>query len=405
MTQRLTAATNYMFDAFLISLCLIFIDIEIILPLAFVWLLLNALAAVAAFLVFMKKPYHLGIALGIGACLMGLGLFLGLSIGIVLFFFLVMVYRLHMRFTASEEDFETDHHFLFKFCLLFTVVLFISFLNPAGGKSFILYTIALSAISFYVIFRMLYRFMQSGAESSSVKQVVMSILSILGLSAIGGTIVFLFADETRYTVSSVLGGAIGIILWPLAIIMEKLVDFLNGLAPADEIQQNLSSIETGEKPEQPADLMRPAAADFPFELIFIGVLLVLAVVLILWLRKRKPEKTEEKKGNPVEIERFAVNSAAPEKETAAFSYAMMDLDQIREAFRDFERDAAEFGKGRKTHETVREWLTRMDWHASKNFYDTYDFVRYGKGQVSEEKALPFLEEIIKIKEKYLKINV
>jgi len=198
---------------------------------------------------------------------------------------------------------------------------------------------------------------------------------------------------------------ISIVLWPLAVGLEKIVDFVNGLETEDQKQQNLEKLDMSENFSDTPELSRPAAADFPLELIFTGVLGILFILLIFWLRKIKTNNERGKKESKIEVERFSSSPVHNVPEPTTVSYASIDKNIIREAFRDFERMAAEADKGRKSHETMREWLKRMDWNASDAFYETYNFVRYGNGPVSESIALPFLNEINKLKEQYLKINV
>ncbi|MDN7241424.1 hypothetical protein QWY14_06445 [Planococcus sp. N028] len=405
MISRLQSAFNFMLDAFLISLCLVFIDSKTTIALVVLWLSLNAAAAIVSFFVFLKVPYSLNVAVVIALATMSLAIVSNASVGVVLLFSIVAVYRLHMRFSTNEDSFDSDDNFLFKFCLLFSVVLVISLFNPAGGTSETLYAIAIGLVVFYVAARMLCRYLQARKEDLSFLQLVTFLLSILGLSAAGTMLVFAIADEVRYVAASLFGRIISIALWPLAVGMEKMVDFLNGLAPEEQKQQNLEKLDLEETVNKPFDTVQPSATDIPFELIFIGMLVFLLIMLVLWLRKVKPKKEETKKAGYVEIDRFAAAPAPTLPDSSAISYAAIDLNIIRQAFRDFERQAAEADKGRQKHETVKEWLKRMEWTASDAFFNTYDFVRYGKGQVSETKALPFLDEIKKLNEKYLKVDV
>ncbi|TWT04803.1 hypothetical protein [Planomicrobium sp. CPCC 101079] len=405
MTQRFLAASNFMLDAFLLSLFLVFIDIKMDAPPPFVWLVLSGVVAFAAFFTFLKVSYKPGLALLIGAGLMCSAFFAGASMIAVLIFILAAVYRLHMRFSANEEEIESDSRYLLKFILLFGAVLFISLINPAGGKSGILYTIAITAISFYVVSRLLHRYMKYRNDGASLKQLLLTAIGILGLSAAGGVMVYSIIDDTRYALGALLGGLFRIALWPLAFLMDKLVVFLNGLSSEEQKQQNIENMDTQDPVDSLADGANPAAADLPFELIFTGILLVLLFSLFLWLRKTKNEKEEKKEANNIEIERSAVAPLQSSTATPELRYAIVELDIVREAFRDFEQAAKRADKGRDKHETVREWLKRMEWTTNDQFFETYDFVRYGNGQISETKALPFLEEIQKIKEKYLKLNV
>ncbi|TWT28027.1 hypothetical protein [Planomicrobium sp. CPCC 101110] len=405
MTQRFLAASNFMLDAFLLSLLLVFINIEMEIQPLFVWLALSALTATVSFFAFSKVPYRPDFAVLACAGTMGFAFFAGASIIAVLIFIIAAVYRLHIRFSANEEELDADNRFLFNFVLLFTAVLFISLMDPVAGKSGMLFSIVISTVSFYVASRLVHRFLKSRDDGASCKQLLLMACSVLGLSAAGGAFVYGVVDEARYAFGALLGGLLRIVLWPLAFVMDKLVSFLNSLAGEEHKQQNIENLDMEDLADPPADRADPAAADFPFELIFIGILLVLLFSLFLWLRKTKSEKEEKKTADNIEIERSAaapIQSAVPDQE---IRYAMVELDIVREAFRDFEQSARQAAKGRESHETVREWLKRMEWATSDEFFETYDFVRYGSGQIPKTEALTFLEEIQKIKEKYLKLNV
>ncbi|PSL27693.1 hypothetical protein B0H99_1175 [Planomicrobium soli] len=404
MTQRLLSASNYMLDAFLLSLFLVFIDAGTSMPLPFIWLSLNALAALLSFAAFLQIPYRSDVLAVLGAGSMSLAFFAGASTITFLLFSLAAIYRLHVHFSAGDEELDSDNRFLIKFILLFVTVLSISLINPNAGKSGILYAIAIIAVSFYVVSRLLHHYIKARNEGALLHQLLLSVLGILGLSAVGGVLVYGIAEDTRYALGALLGRLASILFWPLAVLMDKLVEFLNGLSNEEQKQQTSENMNMTEGNDPPSSDITPAAADFPFELILIAILLFLLFFLVLRLRKVKIDKAEKRKATTIKIERFTAPSSSPFAKEEIL-YTMVDSDVVRKAFLDFERTAERGDKGRKSHETVREWLKRMGWTATEQFYETYEFARYGNGEIPETKVLPFLEEIKKIKEKYLKLNV
>src|SRR5690606_21837790 len=170
---------------------------------------------------------------------------------------------------------------------------------------------------------------------------------VLGAAAITGLLVRQFADEARSLVGTVLSGIIQLVMWPFAGLLEKMTNYLSGISTEQEMLETLDKMEPAETAEEVQTVVQPAAADFPTE-IMLGVLLVLALaLLIFWIRKIKPEKESRKEASPIELERSDIAVKTPEVSKTKVSYSLVDLDVIREAFRDFEKAAAATGLGRK----------------------------------------------------------
>lgn len=405
MNSRFLCAVNYMLDAFAIALFLAFIDRETIIPLAIVWLMLSALTAITSYVVFRKREYQRGIAIAIVLVIMALCIAAGTSLFVFAAFSILAMYRLHARFSV-DGDSSRDGKFMMFFVLMFSVMMFFKLINPMSDKDSLLYPIAVTALIFYVITRMTYRYLSSRNDGARFSHVLLSIGGILGLSAAGGWLVYGLGEYARQLAGWVLGGVVRIILWPFAGLLENITEYLSGLSTEEEMQETLDKMDSEEAAKETTEAVGFASAEFDYSVLVIIVLLIFLVLLVLWLRKVKPEKESKNEEGKVEIQRFKTADAKEQQpNSSAASYSKVDLDIIREAFRDFETLAAGKGKGRHSYETVREWLQRMDWPADEPFFNTYDFVRYGNGQISEQQAFPFLEELNKINEKYLKENV
>ena len=399
MTSRLLSAGNFMLDAFAISFLFVFLNNETDLPLAFVWLAASFLIGIASFFIFWKMPYHIGWAAIIAGFFMSLTLLQGAALWLVASMALLAIYRLHARFTVFDDGLNHDGPFLLVFVLLFSASLVFSLFNPDGDSLGTLYAIAIAALIFYTLFRLLYRFLQARPEGAHFVHAAALAGGVLGAAAITGMLVRQFADEARSLIGTILGGIVQLVMWPFAGLLEKMTNYLSGLSTEQEMLETLDKMEPEETVEEVQTVVQPAAADFPTE-IMLGVLLVLALaLLVFWIRKVKPEKESRKETSPIELERSAISSKVPEERNSTVSYSLIDLDVIREAFRDFEKTAAATGLGRKEFETVREWTARLQWPVSESFYKTYDLVRYGNGRVSEAEAKPFLDEINSLEKK------
>lgn len=404
MISRLWSAGNYMLDAFAISLLLVFIKNETAVPLMSLWLLLSLGAAVLAFVLFLKFSYHvLGTAL-VAAVIFITALVLGVPIWLAVVLGMLTLYRLHARFSVFDSESHQEGHFLLVFVLLFSAALVISLFNPRVENSEEIFAIAIAAAGFYVCFRLLYRYMQTRKEGVSFSVMAIGTSLVISSASLSGFLVYFLAEDARRLAGWVLGGILQIVLWPFAGLMEKLTEYLSGLSTEQEMKETLEKLDPETLAEEEGQAsFQPKDVDFPVEFMLAAILLVFFALLVFWLLKNKPEKEEQQEKGAAKTQRYPITSAdEPSEQPTQVQYAEMDVEAVRKAYRAFEQEAETAGLGRKEHETVREWMNRMTWNVSEGFFKTYDLVRYGSGTLTESEGEPFLEEIKKIKEKYLK---
>lgn len=392
-----------MLDAFVFSLLLVFINNETAIPLTWIWLILSFMAAVFAFFAFLKIPYHVAGAAILAAIIGGVAVIIGVPVWLAAAMGMLILYRLHVRFSIFDGGDHQDGHFLLVFILVLIIALVISLFNPQGQGIREIYTIAVGATGFYVVFRLLYRYMQTQRDGVPFSMMAVAAFGVIGSAAMSGFLVYFLAEDTRKMAGMALGGILQLVLWPFAGLMEKAAEYLSGLSSEQEMMETMEKLEPEKSSEEAQAISQPAAADFPVELMLAGILAVSFVLLLLWLMKTIPEKESPKEVSAAAIKRLAATSVNGQNQLVeAIRYSEMDLQVIRKAYRDFEKEAAIADQGRKEFETVREWMHRMNWQVPESFYKTYDLVRYGSGTVPESEAEPFLNEIKKIKEKFLK---
>ncbi|KAA0958490.1 hypothetical protein ACQKDD_05980 [Planococcus kocurii] len=406
MTSRLPSAIHFMLDAFIIALVLVFADTQGALSVAWIWLLLAWLVSVSSYLLFSRYSYQLvgGIGLSTVATVsmwaMGMSLWLATILG------MLSVYLLHARYSVRYKEFNYGHYFLMKFTVVFSICWTLVLLNPNQQTSRLLFSIVPVAILFYVGAQLLYSYLhtrQTGAKFSQVASVFGLLVSIPSVVAIS---IFYIADDVRRLAGWAVGGMIRVVFWPLALLLEQVNEFLAGLSTEEEMQETLEVLgpdeETGQRETMVSETM---PSDFPIEILLGIVMVISAVVLIIWLRKIKPDSETPVPKSTIRMKRHDHLSTELFVSTAKESPASRDLHQIREVFRSLELMAKEQKLERQSHETVREWIARMDWDVSASFYKTYDRVRYGDKQLPESQASNFIAEIEKIKNHYLNKNV
>lgn len=404
MISRLWSAGNYMLDAFAISLLLVFIQNETAIPLMWLWLLLSFGAAALAFALFLKFSYHVMGAALVAAMILTAAMVLGMPVWLAVVLGMLTLYRLHSRFSVFDGDGQQEGHFLLVFVLLFSVALVISLFNPRAENSEEIFAIAMAATGFYVCFRLLYRYMLTRKEGVSFSLMAVGMSTVIGSASLSGFLVYLLAEDARRMAGWVLGSVLQIVLWPFAGLMEKLTKYLSGLSTEQEMKETLEKLDPETVAEEEAQAsFQPEAADFPVEFILAAVLLIFFALLVIWLVKNKPEKEGPANKGAAVSHRYPTTAAnEPSLQPAPVQYAELDVEAVRKAYRAFEQEADAAGLGRKEYETVREWMDRMSWTVSESFFKTYDLVRYGSETLTASEGEPFLAEIKKIKEKYLK---
>lgn len=403
MTARFSSASAYIQDAFIISFIFLFIDADARFPLVLIWLGLVLATALIAAAVSWRKPYNPATVLIAAGLVMALSLFAGVTIGTFIVLTILSLYRLHARFSEIEDKSTGESFFLILFLVVFTIALVLSIFNPLGSSHILLFPVAAAAIIFYTVSRLFYRYLNARQEGAKFRYVLIGSTGIIAISGLAAFLVYLLADESRQLAGSILGGILAVVLWPFAGVLNWLVNLVNGFSSEEDMQDNLSNME--EQAEQTEDLPYSGGMEFDYTIIA-GIGIVLAVIIgILLIRKIKPDLANQKEESIAEISRFSEVADKAEEPEPARGYNLVDIHEIRKAFREFEKQATEAEKGRMEHETVREWAHREELPFTEIFFRTYDKVRYSDGLIATSEASPFVEELEKINKKYFKENV
>lgn len=407
MTGRILSAIHFMLDAFIVSLVLVFISSDAALPVVWSWLLASLVVSCIACFLFAKNPYRLVWAVWICTAAAGVMWGAGVSLWLSVILGMLAIYLVHTRYSIIYKEFNHDHHFLMKFVLVFSTCWVVLLLNPDQQTSRLLFTLVPAAVLFYVASQLLARYLQSAADGARFGQAAGVFSIVASVSAIAAIMTLFLADEVRRFTGSIVGGAIQILFWPLALLLEQANEFLAGLSTEEDMQETMNKLG----PDQEAvrddiTVSETMPTDFPIEILLGIVVLACVILLVLWMKKIKPESETREQDSIATIKRYDFASAEQPVEASAMSYSQsLGLHQVREVFRGLEHMAKDQGMGREKYETVREWVARLQWDVTESFYRTYDQVRYGNKQLPDTQSMEFIDEIEKIKGKYLKENV
>lgn len=403
MTARFSSASAYLLDAFLIAFVLLFIDGGTDIPLVVLWMALSFITGLVTMFIRWRKPYNPTPVLLAAAMVMALSLSAGASLGTFLAFTILSLYRLHARFSEIEDRNSGESSFLVLFLFAFTIALILSIFNPLGTSSTLLLPVAAGAIIFYTVSRILYRFLNARQDGARFWQALAAAGGITLLSAGTALLIYVLADEARQLAGSLLGGILAVVLWPFAGVLSWLVNMINGMTNEEEMLSNRNNME--EALEQPELLPSSGGVEFDYTIVA-GIAVVLLVIGgILLMRKIMPDPGQPQEEPVAEISRSAAATEVEPDNKPNHKYHMIDIHEIRRAFREFEVEAIAAEKGRLPHETLREWAQRLELPVSAAFFHTYDKVRYGTGHLAENEAMPFLEELDQIKRNLFKEKV
>ena len=402
MISRFNAASKFGMDAFAISFIAVILTDEALHPVLLFWPVLSFAAALSAFVLFGKLSYSVGIAAAIaGAAAFG-GVQIGFPLWLAAALLLAAIYRLHARFSGSEDGDEALGKPMLLIVGLFVVAMVTALFNSDQETDRILYALFAVAVALNVLLSLGYRYLKHRSEGIAGFRLAAAGGFVLAASGLFALLIYSIAENARQGAGAAAGWLLHLVLWPFSGLMERLGVSLSALSNSEKAQQTIDKMGPSETADKSGLAVVPAAANFPVEVMLAAVLLAIGIVLVLWLKKWRPEKAGLEKEQLIAIERMGMSGAEPAAagtQQQSSHPEAVDLQHIRSVYRDFEHNAETVGLGRSPSETVREWTARMGWQVSEKFFATYEFVRYGQGEVSANEADLFLEEIAQLSEK------
>lgn len=404
MTARISSASSYVLDAFLISFILLFLEGGSSIPLALIWMTAVILTAITAVWISWGKPYNPMPAMIAGAVIMLASIAVGVDLGIVLVLTILSLYRLHARFSEIKDSSSGEGSFLTFYLMIMTAALIITLVNRNTDPHNLIWGLAIAAIIFYTASKLHFRYMQARKDGAKLKDALAAAAGITFFAGGIAAFVYLVADEARYLAGEALGILIAIVFWPFRGVFDWGLNILIDNKP-EEVESS-GNVETA--PVEATVFPESEPLEFNY---LIGTAVVVALLLIggfILIRRIRADKTLEKKEAPIaEISRFSSVEETAEDEVSRSNgtYSMVDIHEIRQAYRNFESHATASDHGRMPHETVREWAERIGLPFSSSFFSTYDKVRYSDGQIAASEAAPFLHELEIAKEKNFKKQV
>lgn len=327
-----------------------------------------------------------------------------LSLSAVILIFVYACWRLQVNFGAERA---ARWNFLAMNTIIFTSFYFITRvyllklqaieINQVNVNLFILLTVLYIALR-YLAIGLLGR-QQAGFKMGETNKVFAVILCV---GMITYFTVLYFMEYLRTAILAlfafIFGGLFMFISAAATPFIEKGIAYLDSLREEEDMETEFDEFQMEEVQEFLSDTEVASSSYF---LIVIVVIAVVALFIIL--RKRLQAYGAS------EVSAYKIWSAGRKKEDQMdekplYDYSMT-TNTIRDAYRQFEREADRAKYPRFMGETVKEWFNRMGWATGETIFLTYDKVRYGSLTISEKDARHFVEELDEIKKRYFTKDV
>lgn len=396
---------NLIQDIWLSALIVSLFSLQTSMSAPFLWVGILILILISVSLLFHKTGYQIALSVGVSVIL---GLTVFVFNGPFWFFALIVIFsiwRIQERFAKLQEDSTNEGVFFISLVLLFIMSAFYASIFKEEALPFI-YILTISGISVFVLERLTVQWLfTKHVNKMNFYKVGFVYLSIL---SVAGTVLFLisnYAHWARIQIVNIFGDVLMVVLYPIGWLIDNLRDFVYMNIRTPEDKKAVKQPETVEQDTVEQSELVTVSSDIPWTIIIIIIssLLLLFVIWLISKYKREDLETTDNLGTSFDREPISdVETIRSKEEDWAYS---METSKVREAYREFEKEANLTGYTRKKEETIREWFRRQNWVVADRFYTVYDIVRYSQGKMDAEDGEWFILELTLLSKKYLQDEV
>lgn len=392
---------KFLQDVWLVSFLLVFGQNETNIPMAFVWIMILFFIGVGSTLLFRRTGYQIAVNVVVAFVVGGTVFLFDAPFWLFALIIAFAIWRIQERFAKVQEDATHDGLFFTLLVVFFALTYFLATVinNKAGIQESIILVVL--GLLLFVLDRMIVQWLRSkGVNQVPFSKLIVAYVAIMGSASIAFGLIAVVGSKSREVFVSVFGGIFQVLLYPVGSLMEWLRSiFNNQVRPLEPRETETQGEMKFEENEKVVNELATESLNIPWFAIIGSVCIAVIVILVWRLAKHKIEPLEIEEVN-AQFERSQVeHTSKKEEQSIAWNYSM-DTNIVREAYRDFEKQAAQVGLFRKQNETIREWFSRQEWTVPERFYDVYDIVRYSGESMNEQDGKWFIQELKKIFEKY-----
>lgn len=396
---------KFLQDVWLGAFFLLFFSNQTSLPTPYVWLGILIVILLGITLLFNKIGYQIAGSVVIS-------IFFACTIfafnGPFWLFALIVIFaiwRIQERFSKIQEDATNDGFFFTFLVILFSCSVFLATALQNEDALKYAYFLIISGMLVFILERMVVQWMSTkDVNQLALSKVVLAYLAIIGLACTVYYLISSYAHWARVQIVDLLSGIIMTVLYPIGEFME----WLTGMYVIDSIPWKSEVPLKGKTEFEENDNQKGESItvvnDFPWTIIGITISVALIIFLIWRFSKNKREESEVI-DEDISYNREAIqHSKGIGSVEIDWSYSM-ETNFVRDAYREFEKEARETGYSRQKDETVREWFMRQSWDVSDRFYTVYDVVRYSQGSMNSQDGEWFIQQLTSLSIKYFQKEV
>ena len=392
---------KFLQDAWLASFVLIFLPSETLISTPYLWITALFVIALAVNLLFIKTGYQIAITLVVSV-IVGLSVFLfdapfWLFVVIIAF----SIWRVQERYAKLQEDATHDGSFFTLLVVIFALSYFlITVLNKTQAIQDVIILVLVGSVLF-ILDRIIVQWLRSkNSNHVPFSKVLFIYFSIITFAAVTFALMVGIGSKAREWFVMLFGNIIEFILYPVGLLFVWLQNIFKQSINPPEILETARKGKVDVKPAQTQQVeWINAPGDFPWITIVVAVS-ILGIAILVWRLSKNKTETNEVLNEQAQYDRERSELVHDEKQSSTTWLYSIDTNLVRDKYRDFERQAGQFGFSRQPNETVREWFKRQEWQVSERFYEVYDMVRYSGQQMDAQDGEWFMIELQKLLLKY-----
>lgn len=392
---------KYIQDVWIIALLLVIFHHDTTFELPFLWIILQIIIAICMQIIMSRIGPNPIIPFIVPTVILLLLFLFNCPLWLFIIGAGFSIWRIQVRFNKIQDEQTVESNYNLNFFLLFLAVHFVCFIIGVENYIFPLYSVVISGIIFPIAMRLYAVWVSTNKQNSaSMSQVIggflLGLFSIVSLS----TVLYFTFPFIRKGLDVLFGKVMSIAIIPFMPLLEYLEKLLSRLEI--KVPKESERIQSEEQTElEPNEIVSEGIGNgFPFELIFIAIVVIIIIFFIRFLLKNKPDTLSADSSVIHYINKEIEEDKEKKRLNGQLSLYQVDTSPLREKYKEFEIEASMYEYDRTKSETVREWFGRMEWAVIDEFFQVYEEVRYGGRAIQTEKAEFFLSNLEKIKTKY-----
>ncbi|MFC4558176.1 DUF4129 domain-containing protein [Virgibacillus kekensis] len=330
----------------------------------------------------------------------GLGNMLGLNIYASVLWAILVGWRSFMHFIDSDIDTDNQHA-LFLYSLGACLFVYLTLSN--SDEKGILLLLPFIQFFFLILLKMLNIIIAQQASAEVNRKYTMWSIGALGITVMGSIMAYYFFPAFKSIVITAVMWIGTVLGYVIATPITWLINVLFGTKSLKELGlEKLLGPPVDEEEKQPEQVEQVMSPIFEWIIWILVIGIFIGVVAYLYKKKfvltNKILKPQTAEATPV-----SYSTSKPKERVRA------PKDKVRKRFYQLQKSLARKGYARYVHESVQEWLERIDDKAAGKsvIAEEYRKVRYGEKELTEEEVQQYekrIKELIKQTNKKQKEN-